>query len=75
MILPPRPRSTIVPATAWRVKNRPLTLTANWLSKLSSVTSRTGAMSKMAALLTRMSMPPPRPTTCATMAVDAIRAW
>jgi hypothetical protein len=68
MIFPPSPRCTMWAATACSVKNRPLTLTAKTKSKLFSVTSSTGAMSKTAALLTRMSMPPARSTAVATMA-------
>ncbi len=61
-------------ATACRVKNRPLVLTANWLSQLCSVTSTTGPMSKIAALLTRMSMPPARAATVSTIcSIEAMR--
>ena len=43
-------------------------LTANCLSQLASVISRIGAISKMPALLTRMSMPPALATVSATAA-------
>src|SRR5271157_1184739 len=68
MILPPCPRAIMRLATACRVKNSPLTLTANTRSKLASVTSTMGAMSKIPALLTRMSIPPQRAATLSTAA-------
>ena len=55
-------------AAAWSMNSRPLVLTANCLSQLASVISRIGAISKMPALLTRMSIPPARCTTSATAA-------
>src|SRR5665647_2074111 len=54
----PAPRGTIVRATAWVTKNRPLRLTSIIASQSASVTSRASWLAPRPALLTRMSMRP-----------------
>src|SRR5665647_878966 len=62
----PSPRETIVRATAWVTKNRPLRLTSIIASQSDSVTSRASWLAPRPALLTRMSMRPRSATRCCT---------
>ena len=53
-----RPPSAIRRAACWQAKNVPLTLTAKIRSNSSSVTSASGLLNMIPALLTRMSSLP-----------------
>src|SRR5919202_730337 len=68
IILPPSPRSTIFPSTAWLIRNVPRTLTPRTFSNASSGISRVGAPHVAPELLTRMSTAPKELTVSSTTA-------